>query len=67
MDSFTDLHDDIRAYLNSLVPNLPFHTREEIAAYCVNRFIIREGDIINDVLKERDNEWKDVLRRKEKS
>ena len=58
--TFDKIHDDIRSYLDSLTPDLPVHTREEIAVYCVNLFIVREGDVIN----ERDREWKDILRRK---
>lgn len=59
MRTFNQLHDDIRSYLDSLTPDLPVHTREEIAVYCVNLFIVREGDI----LIERDREWKKSIKR----
>lgn len=52
MRTFDKLRDDITVYLNSLVPDLPVHTREEITVYCVSNFIVREGDVINEINKE---------------
>lgn len=62
MRAFDKLHDDIRSYLDSLTPDLPVHTREEIAVFCVNLFIVREGDVIREVEKE----CKGMRRRNEK-
>ena len=59
--TFNKLHDDIRNYLDDLASNLPTYKREEIAAYCVYLFIIREADVV----QQRYEEWRLLLKQGE--
>lgn len=56
------LYRDVTTYLTSKLSGFPEHEIMDIAAFCGNRMMIT----VNDIIFERDREWRDMFTREEK-
>lgn len=57
--SMTNYSHDVNRYLESKLPDVPYHTRAEILEYINNKTCA----LVNDMIRKRDKEWNDAFRR----
>lgn len=54
-------YEDVKTYLNSKLFGFPEHEIMEMAVFCANRMAVTA----NDLILERDREWRDMFSREE--